>query len=203
MSEPAPPPPPLDQSEWDSAATQWAVGSLDRIRSSAEKWVGTVSTLVGVFGTVVIFAGPTAFSELQPPAARYAVFILLAVASLAAGAAILLGALAAQGSSKLVDNWGGATFASYTLTQGNAAAVKLVWSRWLGSIAAAIVLAAGLAGVFLGLGDKPSAPTSVIVITDHGAYCGALVTDADGSTTVAGKNLDHVVQILEVSRCNP
>lgn len=195
-------PPPLDQDVWDEAATKYAIESLDRVRGSAEKWVGTISTLVGVFGTVMVIGGPDAFTDIAAEGNRYGVFLALTVAAVLAGAAIILGALAAQASTRLWDNWNGATFAAYIAHNGNVAARQLAASRWLGAAAAAMVLGAALFGTWSSLdGSTTDSHNYVLVVTDTGIVTCGVLTSADGEVRIDGRSFTDVRQIIAVPEC--
>jgi hypothetical protein len=198
----SPLPPPLDQSSWDEAATEYAIQSVERLRESAEKWVGTISTLVGLFGTVVVIGGPDALTEITPAGRRYGVFAALSVAAVLAGFAIILGALAAQSSTRLWDNWNGATFAAYVAHNGSVAARKLAASRWLGASAAALVLGAGLFATWSGLDpDEGESDANVLLVAEDGtALCGTL-TSVDGELRVDGRPVVGVEQAIVVPSC--
>jgi hypothetical protein len=198
----APLPPPLDQADWDKAATEYAVGSLDRVRATAEKWVGTISTLMGLFGTVVIFAGPETFSDITGEALRAGLLIALALAAVLAGAAIVLGALAAQGSTRPWDNWNGATYAAYITQNGNTAARQLAASRWLGAGASAVVLGAGLVatGSSLDSSSTESEAYVLVVTRDGTAACGRL-TSENGNVRVGGQEVADIRDVTLVPEC--
>jgi hypothetical protein len=196
-------PPPPDQDAWDEAATAYAVDSLTRIRASAEKWVGTIGTLLGLFGTLVVVAGPEALTDVSDPRRQTHLLVAFGVAGGLAAAAIVVGSLAAQGSTKLWDDWNGETFAAYLLTNGNTAAAQLSWSRWLGTAAAFLVFAAGLYGASGQVGrPEPSAATTdvLVVAADGTVACGVLDVE-DGSLRVAGRAVDGVRQVEAVSAC--
>lgn len=185
----------------DEEAAKLARGSVDAIRGSAEKWVGTISTLVGVFGTVFIFAGPDALAKLKPESLREFVFWALAIAALLAFGAILTGALAAQGVPKHWAAWNGSALRAYVVKEGKSARELLTASRWLGSIAAVIVLAGGLIATYQTLSDPASSPTKALVVTDDGTViCGVLAAGDDGTTKVAGQTV-NAREITIVSAC--
>jgi hypothetical protein len=195
-------PPPLDQGAWDEAATKYAIESLERVRGSAEKWVGTISTLVGLFGAVVVIGGPEALTDIGADGTRYAVFITLGVAAVLAGAAIILGALAAQASTRLWDNWNGTTFAAYIARNGNVAARQLAASRWLGAAAAAAVLGGGLLGTWSAL-DRPTTESDdhLLVVSDDGTVTCGTLTSSNGKLRLDLRPVADVRQVIVVPKC--
>jgi hypothetical protein len=197
-------PPPLDQAEWDKAATDWAIGSLDLLRDTAEKWLGSLSTLIGLFGAVVIIGGPETLADIQPRDARPWIFGALVVASLLAGTAVLFGAFAAQGLSfPTVDGWNGDAFAAYQLNAGETTVRQLLISRVCGILAAALVLGAGLtaAGLSLVPRDVPVDEQYAAVVTADGESRCGLISSINGQLAVSGQVVKGAVQIVPVAGC--
>ncbi len=189
---------------WEEAANAFAVGSLDRIRTSAEKWTATIGTLIGLFGAVVIVGGPKSLADVASESLRPWIFWLLALAAVTSGVAIVLGAFAAQGLSRPIwDNWGADTFAAYVATNGTTADRQLVASRILGIAAAVLILLGGLLAAWSSLGASTSgkAPHAVVVRSDGNAVCGVVGARRDGALTIGGKTVVGVVQLVPVSSC--
>jgi hypothetical protein len=195
-------PPPLDQDKWDEAAQDFAIQTLTRVRTTAEKWTGTIGVLLGAFGASAVFVSPQALGQSLPRPLTVVVYTCLILVSLLAISAISFGALAAQGGiPRAWDNWNGDTYAAYVIGNAGKAAGQLRLSRWLGAAAAALVFVLGCAV----LADKlaePGRQTSYVVVFDNGyVACGTLSKDAQGTAAVGGQALHGVRQITEVSAC--
>ena len=195
-------PQPADQPEWDKAASEFERTTLTAVRGTADKWVGTISTILGVFGTVFVFAGPDTLAAIKPEQARTTVFIALAFAALLALGAIVAGAFAAQGIPKEWDNWNGSTYRAYVKKNTKTAASLLKFSRWLGIAAAVIVIGTALWATYQSLPSPPGTGTRAIVITETGeARCGVLTTSDAGAVLIDGDTVDGVVRVTVVDDC--
>jgi hypothetical protein len=198
----SPLPPPLDQDAWDEAATEYAIESLTRIRSAAEKWVGTISALMGIFGTVFLVGGPATMIDVGSRGQQQAVFFVLALAAGLAAAGIILGGLAAQGRTREWDNWNGATFAAYIAHNGGVAARQLAASRWLGAAAAAFVLGGGLFGVWSSMsGQSALSVDHVVVVLRNGAVVCVDVAAPTGGVRTDGSKPRQPQHVAPVRRC--
>ena len=199
---PAPPPPP-DADVWEKAAEDFYIGSLDKVRGSAEKWCGTVATLLGLFGTVAIVSGPTELAKIPEAWLRTTVIVLIVVAGLAAGLAVVVGAFAAQGVPKERTNWNGETYRAYVVGHSNSARIQLLISRAAGIGAACTVFAGGvllLIGANGAVGAKTPSSEVVVVTRTGEIRCGELARKA-GRVTVDGKSVQDVVRVVAVAKC--
>lgn len=197
-------PRPIDQTEWDKAATEYAIGSLDRLRGAAEKWLGTMSTLIGLFGAVVVIGGPASLAEVQPPWARPVVLVGLGLAAILAAIGVLNGAFAVQGVDyPRWEGWNGDRFAAYQLVNGDLTVRYLRRSRVFGILAAALVLLSGLGAA--GLSLVPPEPSvddqyAVVITSDGRSLCG-LISSVDGKLAVAGTPVAGAAQVIPVAGC--
>lgn len=195
-------PPPPDAAEWDQAAGEFYRGSLDRIRSSAEKWTGSVATLLGLFGTVALVAGPSEIAKV-PSHVRDRVVGLIVLAGVAAGIAVLTGAFAAQGTPRRMSPWNGDAYRAYVTQQAGTARRLLIASRCTGIGAALLVFITGVTVLVAGSGaaGKEASGSQIVVVTRQGQLiCGELV-ESRGSVTVGGQAVDDVSTVVPVSRC--
>jgi hypothetical protein len=91
-----------DDWRWQTEAEEGAHASLATVRTTATGWASSVSALLGIFGTVAVIKGPDAFKDIGTPTGWY-VLGLFAGATILAGAAVLLAAIAAQGTPQRLD----------------------------------------------------------------------------------------------------
>lgn len=195
-------PPPLDQGAWDDAALEFATQTLTRVRGTAEKWTGTISLLLGVFGSSAVFLPPASLAQSLPRPLTIIVYIGLLVVSLLALGAIGFGASAAQGGiPRSWDGWDGEVFAAYVIDNAGRAVSRLRWSRYLGGAAAVIVFAIGWAVVIERLSAPAKLATYVVVLETGEVACGPLGREATGTLTLGGTTLLGVRQLTAVPSC--
>lgn len=197
------PPPPADAADWEKAAGEFYRGSLDRIRSIAEKWSATTASLLAVFGTVAVVGGPSQISDVPGQAARTAVVALIFVAGVALAAATICGAIAAQGTPHPTSPWGGEDYRAYVVAESAKARNLLTASRCAGILAVGLVFAAGVvaaASASQAAGkEKPS--SQVIVVTRSGdVACGEMHV-VNGRLVVGGQTISDITQVLTVGAC--
>jgi hypothetical protein len=198
-------PEPLDQRKWDDEAVKFHVDQLTRVHGIAEKWTGTVATLLGIFSSVAIVSGAATLDKVTSEGLRWTIFGLVAAAGIAAIVSIVTGALAAQGTvSTRFTNWDGHALRSFVTDETPKAACKLTVSRYTGSAAAGLVFLTGLLGLLAAAlpGEAPS-PASVVVVDGNGQLrCGKLQKQGDGTVTLDGKSVPgRVSQVTAVSKC--
>jgi hypothetical protein len=86
-----------DDARWDKEADDIRHKRLDNIRSASGKWEGTVATLLGLFSTVAIVAGPASIDKVTSDAIRWTALVLILVAGIAALTGVYFAARASQG----------------------------------------------------------------------------------------------------------
>lgn len=136
-------PPPPDQKKWDDAAQAFQEQLLTRVQESAGVWAGAISALLGIFGAVALVTGPTEIGKVSDGLQPYVIAIIIA-AGLAAGASLLLAALAQQLPSVKSNNWNGTAYRLYVVGRADSARLRLAWSKALGIAAAVSVFALGV-----------------------------------------------------------
>jgi hypothetical protein len=52
---------------WEKRALEMQLEALDRVRSTAEKWAGSISAILGIFGVAAVIEGPDDFSKIEEP----------------------------------------------------------------------------------------------------------------------------------------
>lgn len=197
------PPPPPDADAWEKAAEEFYIGSLEKIRGSAEKWCGTVATLLGLFGTVAIVSGPTEIAKIPEAWLRTTVIGLIVLAGVAAGTAVVVGAFAAQGIPKERARWDGETYRAYVVGNSSTARTQLLVSRAAGIAAACIVFAGGvllLIGANGAVGAKTPSAEVVVVTRGGGVECGELGRTS-GEVTVNGAVVRSAIRVVPVTKC--
>jgi hypothetical protein len=195
-------PPPSDQPAWDKAATDAAVGQLAAVRSTAEKWAGTVTALLGVFSSVAVITGTDALKDVRWQTLRIALAVAIGVAGVFAFVSIVQSARAAQGSSKTYDNWNGDTLRAVVAGDVPAARTTLRWSKIFGVAAAVLVFAVGMVSVIASTIPKQAAghPT-VLVVDDLGnIHCGDLGGTAK-AVTVGGASITGAKSVQVIDNC--
>jgi len=200
VHEPGPP----DAVEWDKAAVAFATEQLSRVRASATAWIGTVGTLLGLFGAVAVVSGTTKLADVPSPALRWVIVGLVAIAGGLAGASIVTGVRAAHGASlRTSDNWSGSAYRAAVVKNTGEALDWLRWARWTGLGAALTVFAIGLLGLIgVAAQPKPTATTNAVVVDQGGsATCGPIGRTADGRLTVNGTPIENVRDVTPVTAC--
>jgi hypothetical protein len=143
----APPPDlpaPPDQHEWDDAAHEFLLSSLENVQSSAEVWGGALAALLGIFGTVALVAGPDEIAKVSDGLWQGVVVALIIAAGVCAGFALYLAAVAQMRPAPRSDNWNGSAYQVYVIRSSHRATTYLNWSRVLGLIGAVLLFTAGV-----------------------------------------------------------
>lgn len=199
--------------KWIEIADKERFEVLQRIRSTAEKWAGTITALTGIFSIAAFVKGNEDITKLTPYAQKWLIGLLV-LALISAFAAIYLAALAAQGSPRFFSasrnpRNNPEAYREYYLEEAQKAAKQLGLSRLL-VIPATALLALAIGVTWFGTKpEKPETPsaTSVLVTQRSGTViCGELVSEAGGLSvkTKRGSSLtvlDDVAAINVVERC--
>jgi hypothetical protein len=136
-------PDPPDQKEWDKAAQEYQQTVLQRAQASASTWSGAMATLLGLFGTVGVVAGPSEISKLSTWA-KVVIVILVLAAGATGGAGVVLATRAQQPPEVESPNWNGMAYRIYVVKSAKAARSTLMTAQVLGLIAAGLVFLTGL-----------------------------------------------------------
>ena len=193
-----------DAARWNKEADDLRHTSLDRVRKTAEAWGASITTALGVFALVAFVKGPDAIKDVPTGAGKG---VTLSIAGWAIGpfdaaetaavtifaaavlviVAVILAALAAQGSPSWNPKFVGTTLQNAVATQSKRAVRELLWSRILTIVALTLVLF-GLWVVWWATIDAkqkaPAPTTDAIVGSGTAMVCGVLDTGGDGSLTV-------------------
>lgn len=163
---------------WQKKAEELEFKALDNVRSAGEKWGVTLGALLGLTGTVLVVKGPESVTDLTS-GGKLAVGLTLALAFLAAIAATVLAALAAQGTPRRL-NWpSGPRLREWEHGAALKAKNRLFWSRACTLVA---VLAIAVAVAFAWFGPEAEASGSTVLLApEQGApLCGKLVNGSAG-----------------------
>ena len=200
---PAPAPRPPDWDRWAKEAEDVRHESLKNARASAEKWTGTIGTLLGLFSTVAIVSGPNTIKDLDNSVVRWVALAAIAVAGALAGVSVVVGAYAAQGRLVKVGNLDWDRLEDHTVAETDGVRSKLKVSRATAIAAAVTLLAAGLvvaASTAVEAG-KPASGSSVVIVDGGGGLrCGHLSVNR-GTVKVGGQQVKHVRQVVPVGQC--
>ncbi len=172
------------EAKWDKLAEDLQFTALASIRAMAEKWAGTIATLLAIFGIVTLVKGPDDLSKVTgswgwsivPNAAIETWIILLLGLTVAlAATATVLAASAAYGMPRHFRFVGEAVRRLYR-DEAAAAARRLYWARST-AITAVITLSIAIGLTWLNTPDQPATPTKVLVLDNDGIRaCGDLQT---------------------------
>jgi hypothetical protein len=195
-----------DDWKWEAEAEDLQHKSLSNVRAIAEKWAGSIATLLGIVATVLLIQGPEKLEDLKVAEPILVVGLSLA-AALAATMGLIAAIYAAQGVPRWTSNLDGYRLKARTreLTQKSVVALNL--SR--AAIAVALVLL--LTGTFYILiaeatdSDDSSADVSAVAVTSSGTYCGTLVLAADGQASLSAGtsqvSLTNATSVAIVDAC--
>jgi hypothetical protein len=177
--------PPRSLRLWETEAAKLPFSQLDKIRSAASQWLTTIGTLTTLSGLLLVFQGRNDVSKLPDDLERL-IAILLFISFGLAFTAIVLAALAAQGSPvKIVNDAEGVR--DFVIGAVDRASDYLRISR-LTSISAALVMAIAIGITWFTQLDPPYAAPNALVIQESGTIiCGALQRNDQGQVSVLPK----------------
>jgi hypothetical protein len=195
-----------DDVEWERAAEQLLHTGLHQMRSTSEKWAGSIAALLGLFSTAALLGGRSTISDLPPDMGNVALlFLILAIVS--AVTAYFLASVVAQGIPVRIDRLDGWALKSFHKQMIRRNITFLAWSRFL-TISAVIFLACILLITFMGEGSVAQRESyAVVVQTDGTALCGKLELLPDGrlALLIAGKSraVTSIRGLRMVGQCPP
>jgi len=143
-SEPPPDiPGPPDEADWDKAAEDFLLKLLTNVQGSANVWSGAIATLLGLFGSVALVTGPTDVTKLGS-AMKVFVIVMIILAGVLAGIALILVTLAQQLPSVRSENWQGSVYRAYVVRNAETARRQLNYARILGISAGVLIFILGV-----------------------------------------------------------
>lgn len=187
---------------WEKRATEFQLDELSRLRSVAEKWAGSITALLGVFGIAALVSGPKDLTKLSG-AYPAAIGISLAVAIICGLVAMGLALAAAQGTPEEVQVPTGERVRKWTRQEVQTGRQRLSASRWL---MLPSLLAVGLATGLLWYAPTSSAGETMIVTSSGGVYCGDVQVGKQVTLRVDDRvlrrfNRQSVTALLSVDEC--
>jgi hypothetical protein len=237
MPPDSPDPAPAADAGWPKASDDWSeelhkfvLERFTLVQAAARFWLGTMTTLVGLFSALLVINRGESLAALSGPMGlRVGLYVTVVAIYVCAFAAVVLAAQASFGGLTLPtadtpsfwrhplkaawrqwmpedmedsDTGDWKKFRELRRQRANRARKYLHRSRALGIVA--LVVAAILALVVLALGgfaDDPPALTYVVVVHDGQVTCGALERAADGRTLIGGQEYDEISQLAPVPEC--
>jgi hypothetical protein len=190
---------------WELEAEKAIRGALPAIRSTATKWAATIGTLTGIFGIAALIKGRENIAELTR-GFEIAVGVLVALALVLSVIAVLLAALAAQGSVKGVRD--GPSLRALYASQMRTAHLQLSFSRAT-AVVAVLVLVVAIGMTWYGPAQALSPQSVTVLATTRGGetFCGTLVISGSELLGIkSGKALHSIkagdiVTLAPVSAC--
>jgi hypothetical protein len=168
---------------WQGKLDELDRTQLDTVRATAAKWQGTISTLLGVFGTVAFVTGANTIEKLAPDDADTARFAVTAAAALALGA-VLSATYAAQGLPRRHKNPDWPWLEKQSREQAGKALTWLRVSQVLAILAVGLVVVGSVVVLWSSPAKQAAPPANALVrVADGSVRCGA-VTTSDGTVGV-------------------
>ena len=209
-----------DADAWQAELQTFVHGRLERGQKAAESWLAILTTLLGLFGAVVVLNGGRAISDIRGGSGwRAAALIIAAIVFGLAFAAIYEGLRATWGGlsggglwrtpapglwNRLRDEWSPGdldlehvtreVFRDYNQRRSNLTRRYLHRSRILGVLAAA--MAGALALLIVGNAAFTKNPTSVIVVEHGHVLCGPIDVGVDGLSRIRGHVIAGATQVM-------
>lgn len=174
----APAPPSADDLRWAKQLDSVTFGALDNTRAAAAKWAGTITAVTSVFTIFALIKGRTDITGLTQ-GWEITVGVLLLVSTYLVLRAIMLAALAAEGSP----TWETVNALNVRQYFGDAN-VKAQW-QLLGSRVAAVLAMVSLGAAIALVWFAPqSRPLSAVTFADGHSACGTVTVNSDGTLKV-------------------
>ena len=214
---------------WAEDLENFVRGRVNRVQTAAQFWLGTMTTLLGLFSALIVFNGGQSLAELPVGTpVRIVLYVATVTVYCCAFGAVVLGARATFGGLTLAQgdepatrtplrwvaskwspdsmddptDFGWREFREHQMARADRLRTHLHRSRALGVLA--ILLAGLLALVVLAVGafaDQPADRTYVVVVHDGEVSCGAIGISNSGRTTIGGRVVEGVRQLVPVAHC--
>jgi hypothetical protein len=190
------PPATISDAKWEERAEELSFDALPNVRATAEKWAGTIATVLAIFGIVTLVKGPQDVTKVEGSfwlaANETWTIVLLGIAVACAVLATLLAASAAYGQPADFRFVGEEVRRLYR-EEARSAASKLRTSRRL-AVAAVIFLAVAVGVTWLNTPQQPATLSKTLVVDKTGIRaCGDLQAGRGGG----------VIDILEKGKMAP
>jgi hypothetical protein len=185
------PPSKTAMERWEEIAEELPFGQLERVRTSADKWLTTISALTGLTSLLTLLAsGETTRQPTDVP--QFLVGAFLALAFISAISAIYLGALAAQGGSTKILN-DPLEVRNWYRDEAAKAANHLLSSRRF-ALAAAILVGLSTFVAWYGPDEQESMTSAIITLQSGTILCKTILTDANGNVVFDLGTLSNPIQ---------
>ncbi len=194
-------------------------GRLERYQKAAESWLAILTTLLGLFGAVVVLNGGKAISDLHGGVDWHvAVFVIAATVFALAFAAIFEGlhatwtGLSGGGLTTRREGWRGVLldqwwpqridvehlelwkFHNYMQNRPDDVRKRLHRSRILGTLSAAMAGVLALVIVYNSAFIKAATP---VIVVEHGhVLCGPIHVGPDGLSRIGGHVITGATQVM-------
>lgn len=203
----------IAEAKWEKRAEELSFTALASVRSVAEKWTGTIASLLAIFSIVTLVKGPSDLAKVEGSFAGVSletwVIALLGVAVLLGAAATVLAAMAAYGLPRDF-RFVGAEVRKLHREEATTASRNLEDSRYF-AVASVVVLAVAVGVAWLNASEDATSPAKTVVIDGDGiAACGQLMPSTQsGQLAIVEKGkenatpvpLDDVRAIGAISAC--
>lgn len=208
-----------DADAWQEELQSFVHGRLERAQKAAASWLVTLTTLLGLFGAVIVLNGGAAISGIRGGVGWRAAAVIIATAVFALAFAAIYegltttfagltgGGRSAQNDdlrSRVREGWSPdathpeqltwETFREWNLRRPNEIRRRLHRSRILGTLAAA--MAGLLALLIIGNAALIKNQTSVIVVERGHLLCGPINVGADGLSRIHGQVVSGATQVI-------
>ena len=168
------------------------------LRTAASTWQGYTTTLIGLFSTVALVAGPKTITDVKYPLVGWFALACVGLAFLAAFAGLyLLAKVTASGPVPTGGTKKGVEYQAATLQALNTDRSTFAWSKRC-TIGAAVLIAVGSLAVAAAAFVPPESGVTVLVRTPTSTICGELTTDDHGAMTVAGTAISGRTEAVTV-----
>src|SRR5215207_6199610 len=167
----------ITEAKWEKRAEELSFEALDSVRSIAEKWTGTIASLLAIFSIVALIKGTEDITKIEGSYRGFSyetsVIILVGLAVGFGAAATVLAALAAYGFPRRFRFVGSEVRRLYR-EEATTAAGRLDLSRLL-AIASVVLLALAVGLTWLHAKDETAAPAKTLILDANGIRaCGSL-----------------------------
>lgn len=198
------PPRPEDAKRWDEAAISYDLEQLTRMKANAERWATTLTSLLGLFGTVVIVKGTDELAKFSNFYWRLGLVALTIGAGYLTVKATLAAFDAASGQVSLRnENFNGDSYRDQVGTQTKNTYDDLKTARTQGLLAVSAVALIGLAGLVNSLLPEGGAPAPSVLVVDGAGklHCGTVNANSKGVAKVAGQTVTGITSVTPVPKC--
>jgi hypothetical protein len=188
-----------EEAWWQDKLIADTRGALATTVAAANTWQGYTATLLALFGTVTIAAGPDALTDVPTPV-RWIVLALTGIGFLAAITGIVLLSTVTAKAPRLGSALTGTQYRTAVLERVRVARRRYAQSKFATMTAGVLIAAGSLLAAGATVWPGPST-TYVLVRSPDQAFCGPMSTSADGQLIVAGRLVAETEAVTLVETC--